>query len=62
VRRPSAKEVREEVLARPGRLRVINDTIEVKEVVVGTGERRRRYIVCRNQEERPGSASIARRS
>jgi transposase len=30
---------------------VVNDTLEVKEVVVGTGARRRRYIVCRNQEE-----------
>jgi transposase len=45
------KEVQEDVLARPGRFRVINDTLEVKEVVVGTGERRRRYLVCRNQEE-----------
>jgi hypothetical protein len=40
------KEVQEEVLARPGRFRVITDTLEVKEVVVGTGARRRRYIVC----------------
>jgi transposase len=45
------KEVQEEVLARPGRFRVINATLEVKEVVVGEGERRRRYFVCRNQEE-----------
>jgi hypothetical protein len=45
------KEVQEEVLARPGRFRVINATLEVKEVVVGTGERRRRYLVCRNQAE-----------
>ncbi len=45
------KEVQEEVLARPGRFRVVNETLEVKEVVVGTGERRRRYIVCRNQQE-----------
>ncbi|MGH7354255.1 MAG: IS1634 family transposase [Candidatus Rokuibacteriota bacterium] len=45
------KEVQEEVLARPGRFRVVNDTVEVKEVVVGTGERRRRYLVCRNQQE-----------
>ena len=45
------KEVQEEVLARPGRFRVIHDTLEAKEVVVGTGERRRRYIVCRNQAE-----------
>jgi hypothetical protein len=45
------KEVQEEVLARPGRFRVVNETLKVKEVVVGTGERRRRYIVCRNQQE-----------
>lgn len=38
-------------MARPGRFRVVNETPEVKEVVVGTGERRRRYIVCRNQQE-----------
>ena len=45
------EEVQEEVLARPGRFRRIHETLEVKEVVVGTGERRRRYIVCRNQQE-----------
>jgi transposase len=45
------KEIQEDVLARPGRFRVVNDQLEVKEVVVGTGERRRRYIVCRNQRE-----------
>jgi hypothetical protein len=44
-------EIQEEVLARPGRFRVVNDHLQVKEVVVGTGERRRRYIVCRNQAE-----------
>lgn len=45
------KEVQEEVLARPGRFRRVTDRLEVKEVVVGEGERRRRYLVCRNQEE-----------
>jgi Transposase len=44
-------EVQEQVLARPGRFRRVTDTLEVKEVVVGTGERRRRYLVCRNQAE-----------
>jgi hypothetical protein len=43
-------EVQEQVLARPGRFRRVTDTLEVKEVVVGTGERRRRYLVCRNPE------------
>jgi hypothetical protein len=44
-------EVQEEVLSRPGRFRQVNDSLEVKEVVVGEGERRRRYLVCRNRQE-----------
>jgi hypothetical protein len=43
--------VSEEVLARPGRYRAIAPNLEVKEVVVGDGERRRRYVVCFNAEE-----------
>jgi hypothetical protein len=45
------KEVEGEVLARPGRYRRIAANLEVKEVWVGQGERRRRYIVCFNPEE-----------
>ena len=45
------KEVEDEVLARPGRYRKIAANLEVKEVWVGQGERRRRYIVCFNPEE-----------
>jgi hypothetical protein len=45
------KEVEAEVLARPGRYRKIADNLQVKEVWVGTGERRRRYVVCFNPEE-----------
>jgi transposase len=45
------REVETEVLARPGRYRRIAPNLEVKEVWVGTGERRRRYIVCLNPEE-----------
>jgi hypothetical protein len=41
-------EVQAEVLGRPGRFRPVHASLEVKEVVVGEGERRRRYIVCRN--------------
>lgn len=44
-------EVQEEVLTRAGRFRPVTDRLEVKEVVVGEGERRRRYILCRNLEE-----------
>jgi hypothetical protein len=45
------KEVEAEVLARPGRYRKVADNLQVKEVCVGTGERRRRYVVCFNPEE-----------
>ncbi len=45
------KEVEAEVLARPGRYREVADNLQVKEVWVGTGERRRRYVVCLNPEE-----------
>ena len=38
-------------LARAGRYRDVADNLRVKEVYVGTGERRRRYVVCYNPEE-----------
>jgi hypothetical protein len=38
-------------LARPGRYRTVEPGLEVKEVWVGEGEQRRRFVVCRNQEE-----------
>lgn len=37
-----------EALARPGRYRQVRDNLEVKEVWVGEGETRRRFVVCRN--------------
>jgi transposase len=39
-------EVTEAVLGRPGRYRKVAENLEVKEVIVGEGERRRRYAVC----------------
>ena len=51
VRAGSVKEVKEEVLNRPGRYREISDNLKAKEVVVGKGELRRRYIVCFNPGE-----------
>ena len=45
------KEVQAEVLARRGRFHRVHASLEVKEVIVGKGERRRRYLVCRNKEE-----------
>ena len=44
-------EVTEEVLSRLGRYRTVAENLEVKEVVVGEGERRRRYAVCFNPLE-----------
>ena len=44
-------EVTEAVLGRPGRYREVADNLKVKEVVVGDGERRRRYAVCYNPLE-----------
>jgi transposase len=40
-----------DVLTRAGRYRDVADNLRVKEVYVGTGERRRRYVVCYNPEE-----------
>jgi hypothetical protein len=45
------KELHAEVLKRAGRYRELNEKLGVKEVVVGDGEARRRYFVCRNQRE-----------
>lgn len=44
-------EVHREVLSRPGRYRDVAANLRVKEVVVGAGERRRRYLLCHNPEE-----------
>jgi hypothetical protein len=39
------------VVTRPGRCQKVADNLEVKEVTVGDGERRRRYVVCYNPDE-----------
>jgi hypothetical protein len=44
-------EVTREVMTRAGRYHVVRDNLRVKEVVVGDGERRQRYVVCSNPEE-----------
>jgi hypothetical protein len=44
-------EVTTEVLARQGRYHEVRDNLRVKEVFVGDGERRRRYVVCHNPVE-----------
>jgi transposase len=44
-------EVTNQVLTRAGRYQKVADNLRVKEVVVGDGERRRRYVVCHNPEQ-----------
>jgi transposase len=44
-------EVSLDVLPRPGRYRDVAPHLRVKEVDVGEGERRRRYVVCHNPDE-----------
>lgn len=44
-------EVATEVLTRRGRYQEVAENLRVKEVVVGDGERRRRYVVCHNPAE-----------
>jgi hypothetical protein len=46
----SGKASTEEALSRPGRYQTVRDNVEVKEVVVGDGEGRQRYILVRNPE------------
>ena len=41
----------EEALARPGRYQTVRDNLEVKEIIVGRGEARRRYVLVRNPAE-----------
>jgi DDE family transposase len=45
------KDVATAVLTRPGRYKPVADNLQVKEVVVGDGERRKRYVLCLNPEE-----------
>lgn len=47
----SVTEIKDDVLRRPGRYKELAPNLHVKEVVVGEGARRRRYIVCFNPEE-----------
>ena len=44
-------EIDKEVISRRGRYRKVAENLQVKEVVVGQGERRRRYAVCFNPRE-----------
>jgi transposase len=50
-RMASISEVKREVLGKRGRYNVIQDNLHAKEVIIGDGERRRRYILCYNPKE-----------
>ncbi len=50
-RMASVSEIKEEVLTKPGRFKTIAENLQAKEVVVGDGELRRRYILCYNPRE-----------
>jgi transposase len=45
------KEIKDEVLSHPGRYAEIAPNLRAKEVILGDGERRRRYILCLNEDE-----------
>jgi hypothetical protein len=47
----SVSEIKEEVLTRAGRFKTIAENLQAKEVIVGDGELRRRYILCYNPRE-----------
>jgi transposase len=44
-------EIKREVLSKRGRYTVFKDNLHAKEVIVGDGERRKRYILCYNPKE-----------
>jgi len=50
-RMASVAEIRETVLTKRGRYTVIKENLHAKEVIIGDGERRRRYILCYNPKE-----------
>ena len=43
--------IEDEVLTRPGRYKPVADNLQVKEVWVGDGERRKRYVLCLNPRD-----------
>jgi transposase len=50
-RMASVSEIKREVLGKRGRYSVFTDNLHAKEVIVGDGERRTRYILCYNPKE-----------
>ena len=50
-RMANVAEIKREVLSKRGRYQVFADNLQAKEVIVGDGERRTRYILCYNPKE-----------
>jgi transposase len=50
-RMASVAQIQREVLSKPGRYTILKDNLHAKEVIVGDGERRTRYILCYNPKE-----------
>jgi len=47
----SSKEEVEKAMARTGRFKKVNDKLHIKEVIVGDGEARDRYVLAKNPKE-----------
>jgi transposase len=50
-RMASVTEIKRDVLSKKGRYTVIKDNLHAKEVIIGDGEMRKRYILCFNPKE-----------
>ena len=50
-RMSSVSEIKQDVLTKRGRYTVFKDNLHAKEVIVGDGERRKRYVLCYNPRE-----------
>jgi hypothetical protein len=50
-RMASVTEIKRDVLSKRGRYTVIKDNLQAKEVIIGDGEMRKRYILCFNPKE-----------
>ena len=50
-RMSSVSEIKQNVLSKRGRYTVFKDNLHAKEVIVGDGERRKRYVLCFNPRE-----------
>ena len=50
-RMSSVSQIKQDVLTKRGRYTVFKDNLHAKEVIVGDGERRKRYVLCYNPRE-----------